>query len=208
MENLNNNIYAKLQRARVKLQECDLTKSGENKFSKYKYFELKDFLPAINKILDEEKLFSIVEIDDKIGNLLIINSENTDERVVFSVPSAKMDMKGSNEIQQIGAVQTYIRRYLYVNAFEIAENDQIDAGGEIQEPKKTKSGASKNEISNKDELSALKEKVVELCKELSDKDKRKEVNEIILQFHKTPNPSTIRDVNILKEVYEKLKSVK
>lgn len=208
MENLNNNIYAKLQRARVKLQECDLTKSGENKFSKYKYFELKDFLPAINKILDEEKLFSIVEIDDKIGNLLIINSENTNERVVFSVPSAKMDMKGSNEIQQIGAVQTYIRRYLYVNAFEIAENDQIDAGDALQQTKKTKSGTNKNETGNKDELNDLKEKVVELCKELSDKGKRKEVNEIILSKNKTPNPNTIKNIEDLKEVYEKLKLVK
>jgi hypothetical protein len=36
-------------------------------------------------------------------------------------------MKGCNEIQAMGAMMTYIRRYLYVNALEIVEHDAIDA---------------------------------------------------------------------------------
>ena len=31
-----------------------------------------------------------------------------------------------HEVQNLGAVQTYIKRYLYVNAFEIVEQDAID----------------------------------------------------------------------------------
>jgi len=31
-----------------------------------------------------------------------------------------------HDVQNLGAVQTYLRRYLYVNAFEIVEHDAID----------------------------------------------------------------------------------
>ena len=44
------NIYEKMQKAKVDLQKEDLKKTGENKFSNYKYYELGDFMPAINKI--------------------------------------------------------------------------------------------------------------------------------------------------------------
>ena len=37
------NVYSKLQTARVRLQESNLKKSGENKFAGFKYFELGDF---------------------------------------------------------------------------------------------------------------------------------------------------------------------
>jgi hypothetical protein len=36
-------------------------------------------------------------------------------------------MKGANEIQSLGAVQTYSRRYLYLAALGIVENDVVDS---------------------------------------------------------------------------------
>jgi len=43
-------VYTKLMEARLTLQNTALTKSGHNKFAGYKYFELGDFIPAIQKI--------------------------------------------------------------------------------------------------------------------------------------------------------------
>ena len=37
------NIYEKLQKCRVDLQQMNIKKSGKNKFSGYMYFELGDF---------------------------------------------------------------------------------------------------------------------------------------------------------------------
>ena len=56
-------------------------------------------------------------------------------------------MKGAHAIQNLGAVETYQRRYLYLAAFEIVENDGLDAtlGGsdKIQEQKQqAKAGLS------------------------------------------------------------------
>jgi hypothetical protein len=36
-------------------------------------------------------------------------------------------LKGCHEVQNLGAVQTYLRRYLWVAALEIVEHDAIDA---------------------------------------------------------------------------------
>ena len=43
-------VFTKLNEARIRLQNTELTKSGHNKFAGYKYFELADFLPAVQEI--------------------------------------------------------------------------------------------------------------------------------------------------------------
>jgi hypothetical protein len=45
-------------------------------------------------------------------------------------------LKGCHDVQNLGAVQTYLRRYLWVNAFEIVENDQLEAVTGKDEPAK------------------------------------------------------------------------
>lgn len=122
-----NNIYIKLQNARVKLQKSDLSKSGENKFAGFKYFELGDFLPRINEIMQEEKLCSYINFSETKATLTIINAENPDEKIEFNSDAPELQLKGTNAIQNQGGKITYLRRYLYMNAFEITENDLFDA---------------------------------------------------------------------------------
>ena len=43
---------------RTKLNSMSLTKSGENKFAGYKYFELGDFLPHAIKLMADRKMGS------------------------------------------------------------------------------------------------------------------------------------------------------
>ena len=38
-----------------------------------------------------------------------------------------INLKGAHEIQNLGAIQTYLRRYFYLTAFNIAENDEFDS---------------------------------------------------------------------------------
>ena len=120
------NIYQKLQKARVLLQEKNLKKSGENKFSGFKYYELADFLPSVNKIFEEVGLSSIFNLTEDKAILTIINSEKTDEIQQFTTPIARVELKGCTEIQAVGALVTYSKRYLYMNALEIVEHDILD----------------------------------------------------------------------------------
>ena len=121
------NIYEKIQQARVELQEMNLKMGGYNKFADFKYFELKDFLPEINKIFNKLKLFSKFDLLENEGILTIINAEKTEEQVTFTTPKAEIVLKGQNGLQMIGSTHTYLKRYCYCNALEIVEDDAINA---------------------------------------------------------------------------------
>lgn len=127
-------VYKALATARVKLQEESLKKTGENKYSNFTYFELKDFLPTINKINLELNLLSMFhfpnETTDKKATLTIMSTEDGSS-IVFGSEVAECVMRTKegriNPIQEQGARHTYIRRYLYLEAYEIAENDLVDS---------------------------------------------------------------------------------
>lgn len=120
------NVFEKLQKARVELQNKGLSKSGVNNFSKYAYFELSDFLPTINQICLDLKLMTQTSFAHDMATLKIINAEKPEEVIEFTSPMATVQMKGCHEMQNLGAVETYQRRYLLVTAFEIVENDVLD----------------------------------------------------------------------------------
>ena len=118
------NVYTKLMQARLKLQNTALTKSGHNKFAGYKYFELGDFLPTIQNIFNELGLCGVVSYTQDLATLTI--TDGTDNIVITS-PMGSAALKGCHEVQNIGAVETYQRRYLWVTAMEIVEHDVLDA---------------------------------------------------------------------------------
>ena len=122
------NVYEKLTEARVRFQELAVKKSGQNKFAGYSYYELADILPVINKLAKELKFAVAVAYESESGiwELHFIDSE-TGERVTFTAPHSTAQLKGCHEVQNLGAAMTYIKRYLYQNAFEIVEADALDS---------------------------------------------------------------------------------
>lgn len=146
------NVFEKLQNARVKLQNMELKKSGENTYSKFKYYELSDFLPFVNKIFEENKLFSNFSIEENRATLTVINTEKPDETVVFISPVEELDLEGCNKIQALGGVHTYLKRYLYLNALEIVENDVFDStsGRTDKKPQKTSEKEVKTKFDDTD----------------------------------------------------------
>ena len=119
-------VYKKLQQARMLLQGTKLTKSGKNKFAGYEYFELGDFLPAVQKICHEMGLCGIVSFNHEMAYLQI-NDVEDGTSIMFTSPMSSAALKGCHDVQNLGAVQSYLRRYLWVNAFEIVEHDALDA---------------------------------------------------------------------------------
>lgn len=130
------NIYEKLQKIRSELK---LTKTGVVSFGNMKreYFSLNDILPEVNKAAAKEKICCMFNLCGESATLKIVNSEKPEEEILFSVPIANATING-NAVQGIGATQTYLRRYLYLNAFEIAEFDEI----EEQTPQQPKTQAA------------------------------------------------------------------
>ena len=131
-----NTVYKKLQQARLLLQATPMTKSGKNKFAGYEYFELADFIPVIQEICGKAGLFGMVSYTSEIASLTI-HDVDTDNSVTFTSPMSSAALKGCHEVQNLGAVQSYLRRYLWQTAFEIVEHDALEAttGNNKVEPK-------------------------------------------------------------------------
>jgi hypothetical protein len=129
------NVYQKLNLARANFHSTELKKSGHNKFAGYKYFELGDFIvPALN-IFDEVGLTSIISFGKESADMRIINISKPEEMIVIESPMSEANLKGCHPVQNLGAVQTYIRRYLWVAALEIVEHDALDSSKPVEEKK-------------------------------------------------------------------------
>ena len=177
-----NNIYAKINAVRFELSK-DLNKSGKNSYSKYDYFQLKDFMPKAIEECNKQGLFTKFWIDkekqdlpskkvtqymtspegEKIGEivteefnfqyveyayLLVVDVEDGTEEL-FKKETREVTLQASQPIQNLGGKSTYMKRYMYMDVFEINENDKVeDETGaptkvEVKEVKTTKKPAVK-----------------------------------------------------------------
>ena len=125
-------VCRKLSAARVKLHASNPTKSGENKFAGYSYFELGDFMPQTLAAFEELGLCGIVSFTTAEATLQIVDTESG-ASLSISSPMSEATLKGCHPVQNLGAVQTYQRRYLWSAAMELTESDALDSA----EPKET-----------------------------------------------------------------------
>jgi len=120
-------IYKKLSDAREHFHELELKKTGHNKFAGYKYFELGDFLIPALKVLKIYGVVSVISFGKEVASMRLIDIDKPDDFIEITSPMSSAALKGAHEIQNLGAVQTYLRRYLWVAALEIVEHDALDA---------------------------------------------------------------------------------
>ena len=119
-------LTKKLAKARVMFQQANVKMSGENSFAKYKYYELSDILPVTNKINEELGILTIISFTADLATCDVVDSESGD-KITFTSPMSTAQLKGCHDVQNLGAVQTYIKRYLYQNVYEITESDALNA---------------------------------------------------------------------------------
>lgn len=129
------NVYQKLNEAREQFHKAKLKKSGHNKFANYYYFELGDFVIPALEIFKNYGLTSIISFGKEEASMTIVNNDKPEDRIILTSPMSSAALKGCHEVQNLGAVQTYLRRYLWVAALEIVEHDALD--GTVGSDKKT-----------------------------------------------------------------------
>ena len=137
-----NSAMKKLQKSRLDWQSKTLKKSGYNKFQNFKYFVLKDILPTVNEIFHKNGLYSQYNLTKDYAELIITDTA-TGDYLSYKIPVQKLD---NPTMQNIGAINTYSKRYLYMNALEIEEDeDELDS----QDLDKTVKKESKEELIKK-----------------------------------------------------------
>ena len=173
------NVYQKLNEARERFHAAPLKKSGLNKFAGYKYFELGDFIVPAMQIFKEVGLTSVISFGNEYATMLIFNTDKPEENIAITSPMSTAALKGCHEVQNLGAVQTYIRRYLWVAALEIVEHDALDSttGKKGDGPVITPKGDIGNDIPD-DEKEFLSEMAAS-CEELVSKGKAREAKQMV-----------------------------
>ena len=129
------NTFQRLLLAREKFLDANVQKSGKNMHLAFKYFELEDIVPTATRIFREVGIIGLMNFDYDTASMTIVNTENpSDERIEFEAPFDKISpittnagKQATNEMQALGSSITYMRRYLYMIALDICENDSIDA---------------------------------------------------------------------------------
>ena len=159
MDYANMSIWKKIQIVKQKILEANLKKTGENKFSGFKYYELADFTPTIINLCNEVGLFTKFTFNNEMATLEIINSDKSEQKEIYTSPMRELQLKGCNDIQALGGVETYSRRYLYMSAFDIIEKDMFDpiVGKKDENPVKNKVPVQKVINATSTQVNKLKE---------------------------------------------------
>lgn len=132
------NIYQKLQKAREIIKENDIKKDGHNDYSNYDYFTpsiVSSIITPPCKELGLVTLFSLLKDDNGLfGRLVIQDIEDEKENLIFEMRTEMPSLKATNAAQMMGGCDTYTRRYLLMNAFDINDN-KADPDSQDNRPK-------------------------------------------------------------------------
>lgn len=149
-KNVQRNLNESIIKIRVDLQNSKIKKSGKNKFAGFDYFELADFLPRLNELMLEEGINDNFKITNEVASLTLIKGEEKQEYtmpfVLFKTPLNKSGQPSMQDIQYLGALNTYYKRYLYLNAFGITDGEIIDSMDNNELKKVSKEPNYRNEL--------------------------------------------------------------
>ena len=165
------NVYQKLNLAREKFHSAEIKKSGHNKFANYYYFELADFVVPALKIFKEVGLTSVIRFETDIATMEIVNNEKPEDRIYITSPMSEASLKGCHPVQNLGAVETYVRRYLWVTALEIVEHDGLDSSAPVKVEENSEIKEEKKGISVSNDHQLLVDSMIswgDSCKSLNE----------------------------------------
>lgn len=227
------NVFAKLLEARKRFLEAGVKKTGLNRHLEIKYFELEDIVPVITPIAHELGLLFLTTFDNEYARMKVVDVEHPENTIEFTSPMREIESiestrtggKLTNAIQNLGSAETYQRRYLYMTALDVVENDTFDSElGAPEAAATTKKLASakkapvtaeqrkeiKQEVVDSNgqaddlqiqALKALLEKLLEL-----DPDQESFIQDIVVQTDKLTNISKVACEQLITELAQLVES--
>lgn len=172
---VNKSLNESIIQIRVDLQNSKIKKSGINKYAGFEYYELADFLPRLNELMLQYGINDKFTIEEDKATLTLIKGEETQSYNIpferFDTPLNKNGSPSMQDIQYLGALNTYYKRYLYLNAFGITDGEVIDSMDNNEIQKGTKSTKKVTKATEKKEQPKgadlpIQESQIERIKEL------------------------------------------
>ena len=151
-----------------KMLEISIELGGElekkGKGYKHRYFRTEDIIPKVLIKCKEWGIRFHTQFTHEYAKIKFWDKDNKDDTLTYQLPIIiRGDDGAEKSIQLIGKMQTYYKRYLFIQAFNICEVDEL----ELVEPKPRQ--VKKQEripvMKTKRELEELYTKIVTNCKE-------------------------------------------
>ena len=143
--------------------------------------------------------FTQIEVQTQIAILEIVNVDNPQEKVMYSMPFIEAEMKSASRIQSWGSSVSYLSRYLILEAFQIGEAE-VDVDS-------TEESEARAEAQQEPKKLSLKEEVVALCREKASEN-RTAVNSIVKKYNNNSIAvSKIEDEEILRQIKEEIEKL-
>ena len=193
-----NNIYSKLMKVRTEFHKLELKKTGHNKFANFKYYELADFLIPATKVLSDNGLCPMISFNNEMATMTVVNCDNSEETITFTSPMRELQLKGTNDIQNLGGIQTYLTRYLYIQLLNIVEADVFDA---------TSGKDNKDNRENKSSQGSLTDKQINRMYAIGGKagyDNKKVDSMIMQRYSKKAKDMTKEEYDNVVDGFEKI----
>ena len=154
-------VLKKMNDAIELIKNSNLTKRGRNTFSGYSYYTPEQVSELVIGACHKVKIFpkfDLIKGEHGIDGKLKIFDLESDEVLEYTMASAIPEIKATNVSQQLGGAMTYTKRYLYMNAFDIVDNNlDFDTTENTQKM-----------VEEKAELLAQIRENLELCKSRED----------------------------------------
>lgn len=114
------------------LSEANIKASGDNRYSDYTYLELSDFMPTLLKLMEKYEVYTIFDFGNDDRAILQLCNCSGSGVITTGIKLVDIKLKACNDMQNIGAVHTYARRYLYMAMFDIVEADILNK--QVEQP--------------------------------------------------------------------------
>lgn len=126
MTNNTMNLYQKVAKIKGEMSSMKFSKTGRNSFTKFNYFQLDDFEPTLEKLCSQYGVVTYFQFALDAARMVVVDADSTADKIEVDSPVDVSFGKTSSRMQDIGAMQTYARRYLFMSFFGITESDFLD----------------------------------------------------------------------------------
>lgn len=133
----NMGVWERLLLSRLEFANGGVKKTGKHLKPNYMYFTLDDIVPAALPIFAKYRILTHITFEYGYAIGTVINIDKPEEKIEFKSPLKEIESienssgsKMTNEMQNMGSVETYSRRYLYLTILDITEHDDIDGNSD------------------------------------------------------------------------------
>lgn len=185
-------LLEKITQIKIEIHKKEIHPTGQNDFAKkgLTYYKLEDFIGIVDSLLLQYRVFADIEYDVEYAFLELINIDNEEQRLVKKFYNVDVEdnsfknNKKANLIQRVNSIQTYQKRYLYMNTFNIGNTEILDFEDEAKDPQNSEELIShhaemmkKHSFQSSEKIDENKEKLEKELNTIREEQSKKEKRE-------------------------------